>query len=242
MVREREHKYLLTLNNLIINIATILLMIVLGFFIKWFIVDYVMLDLEVIKIDFINKFGYDFFGFLLYGVRYVLFLFVFLFVYEIIKTFIVGPKKSSFICRIEKGDFYFKCCDDIYKLRTILSLSVPIVLLGVLPIILSLYFKNVYLLILGSITLVFNVRDIIMVIVLLSIGNKVFKYTDYKKRNQFVLTIRKDFNIYRNILVKSIKCIDEDEYVNEDNLFVISRVSILIILLLIVCTVVGVIL
>ena len=94
----------------------------------------------------------------------------------------------------------------------------------------------------GCIAIVFNVRDIVLLIVLLTIKNKVYKYTDYKNKNQFVLEIRKDFNIYKNLFIKSIKCIDEDECDNEDNIFVVSRVSLLVIALLIVGTIVGVVL
>lgn len=241
MSREREHRYLLTLNNLPINIITILLMILLSFFVYWFI-DYISLDMEVIRIDFINRFGHDFLGFLLYGLRYVLIIFGFFVLYEFLKSIIMGVKKTSFICRIEKGDFYIKCCKNIYKYRAILSLLVPIVLFGLLPIILGICFSNVLLLITGCVAIVFNVRDIVLLIVLFTIKNKVYKYTDYKNRNQFVLEIRKDFNIYKNLFIKSIKCIDEDKYVIEDNIFVVSRVSLLVISLLIVGTIVGVVL
>lgn len=241
MSREREHRYLLTLNNLPINIITILLMIGLSFFMYWFI-DYASIDLEVIKIDLVNRFGYNFVGFILYGLRYVLILFAFFVVYEFLKAIIMGVKKSSFICRIEKGDFYIKCCSNVYKVRIILSLLIPILLLGIIPLILSLYYKSFLLALIGVVTLLFNVRDIVLLIVLITIKNKVYKYTDYKKRNQFVLEIRKDFDLYKNIFIKTIKCIDEDEYVNENNVFVISRISLLLVFLLIIVTVLGVVL
>ena len=241
MSREREHKYLLTLNSLPINIITILLMIGLSFFVYW-VIDYTSLDIEVIKLDFINRFGHDFLGFLLYGLRYVLFVFGFFILYEFLKSLVMGVKNTSFICRIENGDFYIKSCKKIYKYRVILSLLISLFLFGLVPIVLGLYLSNILILIVGCIAIVFNVRDIVLLVVLLTIKNKVYKYTDYKNKNQFVLEIRKDFNIYKNLFIKSIKCIDDDECDNEDNIFVVSRVSLLVIALLIVGTIVGVVL
>jgi len=137
-------------------------MIFLSFFVYWFIADYVLLDFESIKLSLINKYGYDIFGFVLFGLRYVAYVLGVFVVYELLRGVIYGRKNCSFVFRLDKGDIYNRCISPIYKKRVILSLIIPFVLLGILPIVLGLLFKNLYLFFIGVLNVLFNVRDIVM--------------------------------------------------------------------------------
>ena len=240
MARVREQIYSLKINNIVVSILAIILFLVLGYFNFFYIINYSNIDLERISLDLLNKFGYDLFGFFLYGLRYVLIIIAVLFLYELFKALFLGIKKNtSFILRIEQGDLYFSCNEFLYKKRVLLSYLLPLLICGILPFILSILINSVWLLIISSILIVANVRDIVMIIILLSMKVGAYKYKDGLNRNNILLKIRKDFNCYKNIFVKKVKMIDEEESLNEDAL-IISKTSLIIILLFIIGVVVGV--
>lgn len=238
MAREREHKYLIQINNILVAIVSLILMICLSFFVYWFVTQYVVIDFETIKIDLINKYGYDIFGFVLYGLRYVGCILLVFILYELVRLIIFGRKNSSFVFRIEKGDIYSRCINQIYKRRVLLALIIPFVLLGILPIIGGLVFKNVYVFLIGVINVMFNVRDVIMFIMILSLNTKVLKYEDEKSKDKVVLELRKDFSNYKNVLIKKVTKLEE--YENDDSLLVISKWSVLIVILFIIFILIGV--
>lgn len=238
MAREREHKYLIQINNILVAILSLIVMICLSFFVYWFVTYYVSFDFETIKIDLINKYGYDIFGFVLYGLRYVGYVILIFILYELFRLIIIGRKNSSFVFRIEKGDIYSRCSKQIYKTRALLTLIIPFIILGILPIIGGLIFKNLYVLLVGVINVMFNVRDVIMFIMILSLNTKVIKYEDENSKDKVVLELRKDFSNYKNILIKNVTKLED--YDNDDSLFVISKWSVLIIILFIIFILIGV--
>lgn len=238
MAREREHKYLIQINNILVAILSIIVMICLSFFVYWFVVDYVSIDFELIKVDLINRYGYDIFGFILYGLRYVGCIILCFIVYELFRCIVFGRKNSSFVFRLEKGDIYSRCINQIYRKRALLALLIPFLVLGVLPIICGLYFKNVYVFLIGIINVMFNVRDIVMFIMILSLGVKVLKHEDGESKDQVVIELRKDFTDYKSILIKKVEMLEE--YDNDSSLLVISKWSVLIILLFIIFILIGV--
>ena len=238
MAREREHKYLIQINNILVAILSLIVMICLSFFVYWFVTYYVSFDFETIKIDLINKYGYDIFGFILYGLRYVGYVILIFILYELFRLIIIGRKNSSFVFRIEKGDTYSRCSKQIYKNRALLTLIIPFIILGILPIIGGLIFKNLYVLLVGVINVMFNVRDVIMFIMILSLNTKVLKYEDDINKDKVVLELRKDFSNYKNVLIKKVTKLED--YDNDDSLFVISKWSVLIIILFIIFILIGV--
>ena len=238
MAREREHKYLIQINNILVAILSLIVMICLSFFVYWFVTYYVSFDFETIKIDLINKYGYDIFGFILYGLRYVGYVILIFIIYELFRLIIIGRKNSSFVFRIEKGDTYSRCSKQIYKNRALLTLIIPFIILGILPIIGGLIFKNLYVLLVGVINVMFNVRDVIMFIMILSLNTKVLKYEDDINKDKVVLELRKDFSNYKNVLIKKVTKLED--YDNDDSLFVISKWSVLIIILFIIFILIGV--
>lgn len=240
MARVREQIYSLKINNIVVSILAIILFLVLGYFNYFYIINYSNIDIERISLDLLNKFGYDLFGFFLYGLRYVLIIIVVLFLYELFKMLFLGIKKNkSFILRIEQGDLYFSCNEFLYKKKVLLSYFFPLLICGFIPFILSIFINSVWLLIISSILIVANVRDIVMIIILLSMKVGAYKCKDGSNRNNILLKIRKDFDSYKNIFVKEVKMIDEEEFLNEDAL-IISKTSLIIMLLLIIGVVVGV--
>jgi len=238
MAREREHKYLIQINNILVAILSLIVMICLSFFVYWFVTYYVSFDFETIKIDLINKYGYDIFGFILYGLRYVGCILLIFILYELFRLIIIGRKNSSFVFRIEKGDIYSMCSKQIYKTRALLTLIIPFIILGILPIIGGLIFKNLYVLLVGVINVMFNVRDVIMFIMILSLNTKVLKYEDDINKDKVVLELRKDFSNYKNVLIKKVTKLED--YDNDDSLFVISKWSVLIVILFIIFILIGV--
>lgn len=238
MAREREHKYLIQINNILVAILSLIVMICLSFFVYWFVTYYISFDFETIKIDLINKYGYDIFGFVLYGLRYVGYVILIFILYELFRLIIIGRKNSSFVFRIEKGDIYSRCSKQIYKTRALLTLIIPFIILGILPIIGGLILKNLYVLLVGVINVIFNVRDVIMFIMILSLNTKVIKYEDDINKDKVVLELRKDFSNYKNVLIKKVTKLED--YDNDDSLFVISKWSVLIIILFIIFILIGV--
>lgn len=238
MAREREHKYLIQINNILVAIVSLIVMIFLSFFVYWFVTYYAAIDFEAIKIDLINKYGYDIYGFFLYGLRYVGYVILVFILYEIVKLIIYGRKNSSFVFRLDKGDIYCRCINQIYKKRAMIALIVPFILLGVLPIIGGLVFKNIYVFLIGTINVMFNIRDVIMFIMILSLKTKVIKYEDEKSKDKVVLELRKDFSNYKNILIKKITKLEE--FLNDDSLLVISKWSVFMVVLFIVFILIGV--
>ena len=101
-------------------------------------------------------------------------------------------------------------------------------------------FNNIYLIIIGGMLLVFNVRDLIVSILLIKVKSGTYKYIDYKSRDKIVLDIRKDFDNYKSLLVKDVKLFEED--INDDNMFRISKLTIVMLLLLALGVLLGVIL
>lgn len=240
MARVREQFYSLKINNIVVSILAIILFLILGYFNYFYIINYSNIDIERITLDLLNKFGYDLFGFFLYGLRYVLIIIAVLFLYELFKALFYGIKKNtSFILRIEQGDLYFSCNEFLYKKRVLLSYLLPLLICGILPFILSIFINSVWLLIISSILIVANVRDIVMIIILLSMKVGAYKYKDGLNRNNILLNIRKDFNGYKNIFIKEVKLIDDNDHSNEDAL-IISKTSLIIILLIIIGVIVGV--
>ena len=88
--------------------------------------------------------------------------------------------------------------------------------------------------------MVFNVRDLIVSILLIKVKSGTYKYIDYKSRDKIVLDIRKDFDNYKSLLVKNVKLFEED--INDDNMFRISKLTIVMLLLLALGVLLGVIL
>lgn len=238
MAREREHKYLIQINSTLVTILTLIFFVFLIFLFYWFVVDFIKLDIETIKVFLLNKYGYHIFNFILYGLRYVAFCVVILVFYEIIRALIYGKKNSGLVFRIEKGDIYCRCINQIYKKRVLLSLIVPFVLLGIVPIICGLLFKNIYLFFIGIINIISNVRDFIIFFMLLSLKVRVMKYKDGNNKNEVVLELRKDFTNYKNIFIKKVTKLDE--YESDSSLFVISECSVLIIVLFLIFILIGV--
>ena len=240
MARVREQIYSLKINNIVVSILAIILFLVLGYFNYFYIINYSNIDIEGITLDLLNNYGYDLFGFFLYGLRYVLIIIFILFLYELFKALFLGIKRNtSFILRIEHGDLYFSCNEFLYKKKVLLSYLLPLLICGFVPFILSIFINNVWLLMISSILIVANVRDIVMIIILLSMKVGAYKYKDGSNRNNILLKIRKDFDCYKNIFVKEVKMMDEKESLNEDAL-IISKTSLIIMLLMIIGVVVGV--
>ena len=57
MAREREHRYLVTINSLVINILSIVLFIGFGYFIYYYIVNLSNIDIEGEFIKVLNIYG-----------------------------------------------------------------------------------------------------------------------------------------------------------------------------------------
>ena len=240
MAREREHRYLVTINSLVINVLSILLFIGFGYFIYYYIVNLSNIDIEGEFIKVLNIYGNNIIGFILYGLRYILVLLGCFLIYEVIKGIIYGIKNSCFVLRIEKGDLYCKCSNFIYKKRVILGNVLSYLIGGLLPFVLGIIINNIYLIIIGGMLLVFNVRDLIVSILLIKVKSGTYKYIDYKSRDKIVLDIRKDFDNYKSLLVKDVKLFEED--INDDNMFRISKLTVVMLLLLVLGVLVGVIL
>ena len=77
-----------------------------------------------------------------------------------------------------------------------------------------------------------------MFIMILSLNTKVLKYEDDINKDKVVLELRKDFSNYKNVLIKKVTKLED--YDNDDSLFVISKWSVLIIILFIIFILIGV--
>lgn len=240
MAREREHRYIITLRSWVVNILTLLLLIGFGYFIYYYIINLSNIDVEGEFIKILNIYGENIIGFILYGFRYILILLGCFLLYEIIKGIGYGLKNSCFILRIEQGDLYCKCSNFIYKRRAILSNIFTYVIGAILPFVIGILINNIYLIIIGGMLIVFNIRDLIVGLLLMRIKTGSYKYIDYKSRDKIVLDIRKDFDGYKNLLVKDVKLFEEE--ISDDNMFRLSKLTVLMLLLLIVGVVIGVIL
>ena len=205
MTREREGRYLITINNFIINIVSSLLFVVVCLFIYYYLFNVSNIDLENEFIQLLNIYGDNVIGFILYGIRYILIILGCFLGYEVLKGILYGIKNSSFVLRIEKGDLYCKCNNFIYKKRVLFSYLFTYVIGGILPFVIGIIMNNIYIIIIGGLLLSFNVRDIFMFLLLNKIKNGTYKYVDYKDRNNIVLDIRKDFDNYKSLLVKKVK-------------------------------------
>ena len=63
MAREREGRYLITINNFIINIVSFLLFVVVSFFIYYYLFNVSNIDLEKEFIQLLNIYGDNVIGF-----------------------------------------------------------------------------------------------------------------------------------------------------------------------------------
>lgn len=152
----------------------------------------------------------------------------------------VKSKNVVLGAEIEKGVLYCMCKQEIHKKTIMISIFAPLVVMGIITLIIGMYFHLDLLIILSITNISGSTGDLMMGLFLLKLPKDI-KYIDFDDCTSFCILSKKDLTKYKMLGIKFIESIPYTKDIGPKDFkkISISKTSLWIFIILIIITIVG---